>query len=135
MYMSPAAATASHHLSSWRKISNQTIFKTFKYELIKFKILSLLKNQAYSEYQHVLANILRSLFVARMPPVEARSPGRHSNVENAPRRRSITGEPATATSHIRRAILRTPPVTRQSPASSASTPRRAFALCRHIASL
>ena len=31
------------------------------------------------------------------------------------------------------AILRTRPVTRQSPASSARTPRRAFALCRHIA--
>ena len=44
---------------------------------------------------------------------EARSLGRRSNVENAPRRRPITGEPATPTSHIRRAILRTPP----SPAS------------------
>jgi len=48
--------------------------------------------------------------------VEARSPGRRSNVENAPpRRRPVTGQPATPTSHIRRAILRTPPVTRQSP--------------------
>jgi len=43
-------------------------------------------NQAYSEYKHVLANILRSLFVARTPPVEARSPDCRSNVENAPRR-------------------------------------------------
>ena len=34
-------------------------------------------------------------------------------LKNAPRRRPITGEPATPTSHIRRAILRTPP----SPAS------------------
>ena len=42
------------------------------------------KNQAYSEYKHVLANILRSLFVARTPSEEARSPGRRSNVENAP---------------------------------------------------
>jgi len=42
--------------------------------------------------------------------------------------------PAIApTSHIRRAILRTPPVTRRSPASSARRPRRAFALCCHIA--
>ena len=40
-----------------------------------------------------------------------------------PRQRSITGEPATPTSHIRRAILRTPPVTRQSPASSTRRPR------------
>ena len=52
-------------------------------------------NQAQSEYKHVLANILCSLFVARTPPVEARSLGRRSNVENAPRRRPITGEPAT----------------------------------------
>jgi len=41
-------------------------------------------NQAYSEYKHVLANILRSLFVARTPSEEARSPGRRSNVEKAP---------------------------------------------------
>jgi len=40
-------------------------------------------NQAQSEYKHVLANILRSRYVARMPPLEARSPGRRSNVENA----------------------------------------------------
>jgi len=40
-------------------------------------------NQAYSEYKHLLANILRSRYVARTPPLEARSPGRRSNVENA----------------------------------------------------
>jgi len=40
-----------------------------------------------------------------------------------PRRRPVTGQPATPTSHTRRAILRTPPVTRQSPARSARTPR------------
>jgi len=33
---------------------------------------------------HVLANILRSRYVTRTPPVEARSPVRRSNVENAP---------------------------------------------------
>ena len=61
----------------------------------------------------ILANILRSLFVARTPSEEARSPGRRSNVENAPpRRRPITGQPATPTFHIRRAILRTQPVPR-----------------------
>jgi len=32
----------------------------------------------------VLANILRSRYVARTPPVETHSPGRRSNVENAP---------------------------------------------------
>jgi len=31
---------------------------------------------------YVLANILRSRYVARTPPVEARTPGRRSNVEN-----------------------------------------------------
>jgi len=58
-----------------------------------------------------------------MPPVEARSPDCRSNVENAPRQQLVTGKPAMATSHIRRAILRTTPVTRQSPASSARRPR------------
>ena len=61
-----------------------------------------------SEYKHVLANILRSRYVARTPPVEACSPGRRSNVENAPRRRPVTGQPATPTSHIWRALLRMP---------------------------
>ena len=42
-----------------------------------------------------------------------------------PGRWPITGEQATPTSHIRRAILRTPPVTRQSAASSARRPRPA----------
>ena len=37
-------------------------------------------NQAQSEYKHALANILRSLFVARTPSEEAHSPGRRSNV-------------------------------------------------------
>jgi len=32
----------------------------------------------------VLANILRSLVVARTPSEEARSPGRRSNVQSAP---------------------------------------------------
>ena len=60
--------------------------------------------------RHVLAaNILRLLYLARTPPLEARSPGRRSNVENVPRRRPVTGQPAMATSHIRRTILRTPP--------------------------
>jgi len=52
---------------------------------------------------------LCSRYVARTPPVEARSPSRRSNVENAPHRRPVTGQPATPTSHIRCAILRTPP--------------------------
>ena len=69
----------------------------------------LLLNYAYSKYKHVLGDILRSRYVARTPPVEARSPGRRSNVKNAPRRRPVTGQAATPTSHIRRAMLRTPP--------------------------
>jgi len=42
--------------------------------------------------RHVLANILRSRYVARTPPVEARSPGRRSNVENVPRHPPVTGQ-------------------------------------------
>jgi len=66
-------------------------------------------NQAYSEYKLVLANILRSRYVTRTPPLEARSPDRCSNVENARRRRPVTCQPATPTCDIRRAMLRTPP--------------------------
>ena len=52
----------------------------------------------------------------RKPAVQ----GRRSNVENGPRRWPITGEPATPTSHIWRAILRTPPSpTSQRPAARA----------------
>ena len=76
------------------------------------------------EYRHVLANILRSRYVARTPPLEARSPGRVSNVQNAARRRPVTGQPATPTSHMQRAILRTPPVTRWSPAARAHAAER-----------
>jgi len=39
-----------------------------------------------------LANILRSRYVARTPQVEARSPGRRSNVENAHRHPPVTGQ-------------------------------------------
>jgi len=66
-------------------------------------------NYAYSEYKHVLANILHSRYVARTPPLEARSAGRRSNVENDPRQWPVAGQPATSTSHVRCAILRTPP--------------------------
>jgi len=58
---------------------------------------------------HVLANILRSRYVSRTPPLEARSPGSRSNVENVPRRRPVTGQRATPTCDIRLAMLRTPP--------------------------
>ena len=75
---------------------------------------------------------MRSRYVARTPPVEARRAGRRSNVENAPRRRPVTGQPATPTCDIRRAMLRTPlspPVTNQ---QRAHTPRKLeFALCCH----
>ena len=46
---------------------------------------------------HVLGNILHSRYVARTPPLEAPSPGRRGNVENAPRRRPVTGQPAMPT--------------------------------------
>jgi len=77
------------------------------------------------------ACVLRSRYVARTPQLEARSPGRRSNVENAPHRRPASHAhfPYTARN------FENAPVTRRSPASSALTPRRAFALCRHIAGL
>ena len=67
-----------------------------------------IENQAYSEYKHVLVNILRSRYVARTPPLEARSPGRRSNVKNAPRRRLVTSKAATPTSLIRRQFEKAP---------------------------
>ena len=73
------------------------------------------------EYKHVLANILRSLFVARTPPVEARSPDCRSNVENDP----VGGGPAAPASRMRRAVLGAPPVDRRSPAGGARRPRSA----------
>jgi len=70
----------------------------------------------------VLANILHSLYVARTPSVEAHSPGRCSNVENAPRRRPVTSQPATPTSHTVRNFEnapRHPPAARADPAQTA----------------
>jgi len=91
------------------------------------------KNQAQSEYKHVLTNILRSRDVARTPPLEARSPRRRSNVENAPiDGQLLASQPRTLPIYGAQFLERPSPVTRQSPASSACTPRRAFALCRHI---
>ena len=52
---------------------------------------------------------MRSPYVARTPPLQARSLGRRSNGENTPRQWPVTGQPATPASHIRRASLRTPP--------------------------
>jgi len=64
--------------------------------------------------KHVLVNILRSRYVARTPPMEARSPGRCSNVENAP---VDSQSPASQPRNFENA-----PVTRQSAASSARRP-------------
>jgi len=87
-------------------------------------------SQAQSEYKHVLANILRSLFVARTPLVEARSPGRRSNVENATRRRPIMhGRASDAHFPYTARNFENAPVTRQSPASSARRPSPAG--CSH----
>jgi len=60
---------------------------------------------------------------------------RRSNVENAPHRRPVTGQPGARYAHFLYTArnFENAPVTRRSPASSARTPRRAFALCRHIA--
>ena len=90
-------------------------------------------NQAYSEYKHVLANILRSLFVARTPPAEASSPDCRSNVENAPRRRPVTGGPATPSSRMRRAVLWAPSPAGAGRRRAQTPPSRPFTQCRHIA--
>jgi len=59
--------------------------------------------------KYMKPGILRSRYDARTPPLEAHSPGHRSNVENARRWRPVTGQPATPTCDIRRAMLRTPP--------------------------
>jgi len=75
---------------------------------------------------------VRYYFAARTPPLEARSPGRSSNVENAPCRQPVTGQPATPTCGIRREMLRTPHhplVTNQQRAHT--TRKLGFMLCCH----
>jgi len=74
-------------------------------------------------------NILRSLFVARTPPVEARSPDYRSNVENAPRRRQAGR--ARFPYAARGFGGRRPAVAGRRRAQT--PPSRPFALCRHIA--
>jgi len=58
--------------------------------------------------------MLHSLFVARMPPVEARIPDCRSNVENAPRRQPLAGGPTASACRMRRAFLGAPPIARRS---------------------
>jgi len=72
------------------KMLKQLFFNLTKIKNKTLKKVTDANNQAYSEYKHVLANILRSLFIVRMPPVEARSPDCRSNVENAPPRQTQT---------------------------------------------
>ena len=73
-------------------------------------------SQAQSEYNHVLANILRSRYVARTPPLEARSPGRRSNVMNA----SVTRYVAIATQPVHRLQIR--PIMHNKGAASTTPP-------------
>jgi len=47
---------------------------------------------------------LRSLFVARTPSEEARSPGRRSNVENAPRHPPVSGQHRAQTPPMQQAV-------------------------------
>jgi len=102
-------------LFSQQCIDNKVFFIQADINVIQTK-------QDYYKPGIVHANILRSLLVARTPSEEAHSPGRRSNVENAPRRRPITGEPAMPTYHIRRATLRMPPVTCQSACADPAQP-------------
>jgi len=79
-------------------------------------------NQAYSEYKHVLANVLR--YVARTPPLEARSPGRRSNVENAPPTSTASHRPPSH-GHLRYTArnVENASATRRSLISNERTPR------------
>jgi len=80
----------------------------------------------------MLANILRSLFVARTPRVEAHIPDYRSNVENGPRRRPFAGRarfPYAARGFG--GAARGPPVAGRRRAQT--PPSWLFALCRHIA--
>ena len=76
-----------------------------------------------SEYKHVLANILRSRYVATTPPVEARSPDYRSNVEKAPRSKASNRQASRAHFPYMARNFENAPVTCQSPASSARRPR------------
>ena len=80
-------------------------------------------NQAYSEYKHVLANILRSRYVARTPPLETRRPGCRSNVENAPP--STASHRPASHAHLQLTVcnFENASVTRQSLISNARTLR------------
>jgi len=94
--------------------------------------------QAYSEYKHVLTNILRSLFVARTPTVEARITDCRSNVENAPvGGQSPAGRPrplAVCGTRFWGAPRRLPAgrVADVGRRRAQTPPSRPFALCRHI---
>jgi len=82
-------------------------------------------NKAYVDHRKKLVNILRSVFLARTPQVEARSPDCRSNVENAPRRRPVAGGPAASASCMRRAVLGARPDAHRSPAGGARRPHPA----------
>jgi len=72
--------------------------------------------------RHVLANILRWRYVARMPPLEARSPRCRSNAENAP---STASHRPASHAHLRYTArnVENASVTRPSRISNARTPR------------
>jgi len=93
-------------------------------------------NQAQSEYKNVLANILRSRYVARTPPLEARAiqaaavmlrtpPVDGQSPASQPRPLAIYGAQCWER-------LRHPPVTNHCNQQRAHTPRKlGFALCYH----
>jgi len=87
------------------------------------------RHRASTSMYSLFANILRSLFVARTPPVEASSPDCRSNVENAPRRRPAARFPYAARGFG--GAPRRPLVAGRRRAQT--PPSRPFALCRHIA--
>jgi len=93
-------------------------------------------NQAYSKYKHVLANKLTFCVHVMLPERHHWKPAVQAAAV------MLRTPPPSMASHRPASHVNFPytarnfeniPITRRSLASSAHTPRRAFALCRHIA--
>ena len=68
------------------------ILQNFQQCRFQFCLVAVKVNRTLLTSTRHRANILHLRYVARTPPVAACSPGRRSNVENAPRRRPVTDQ-------------------------------------------
>jgi len=108
--------------------------ETVKYHPPCYNTATIATRRTASTSMYILANILRSRYVARTPPLEARSPGRRSNAENAPSTASHRPASHAHFPYMARNFEnapRQPPVTGQQ--RTQTPPSRPFAQCRHIA--